>query len=262
MWGGAVALGEALRRREPSRRRGHDVGGERWGRRGSSSSRRGWSVASWNRCGEEGDPCPPPPVPPQTRTYQLPVLLAPTFLYRKTKKGSALCHSMAQTGAQPPCGPSSLASVLASPHQLSLTPTPSHMGDPGLPAAAGELEQSTGPGAGGTRASPAPHWGPGRPSPPPLPLQAVCHEFQTPPITPQRQRPQGQPENCGDHAAPLRSPALGQTLTALLATVKPDCPNHMWGPRSGPSTRPRITQASRRLGPQCMGMALLRPLPC
>lgn len=47
------------------------------------------------------------------RSLRLPVLLAPTFLYRKTKKGSALCHSMAQTGAQPPCGPSSLASVLA-----------------------------------------------------------------------------------------------------------------------------------------------------
>lgn len=47
--GGAIALWEALRRGEPSGGSGHDVRGEWRGWWGGSSSRRGWSVATWNR---------------------------------------------------------------------------------------------------------------------------------------------------------------------------------------------------------------------
>lgn len=48
LWGRAVALGEALGRREASRRGRHNVGGEGWGRRGGSSSCGGRSIATWN----------------------------------------------------------------------------------------------------------------------------------------------------------------------------------------------------------------------
>lgn len=48
LWGGTVALWEALRRGEPSRRGGHDVRGEWWGRWGSSSPCRRRSIATWN----------------------------------------------------------------------------------------------------------------------------------------------------------------------------------------------------------------------
>lgn len=99
LWRGTVALWEALRRGEPSGRGGYDVGGERWGRRGGSSSRRGRSIAtcSTGHRGEGGSTWPldhvgPPHFrpaasrPPETRTYRLPVLLAPTSLNRKTKR--------------------------------------------------------------------------------------------------------------------------------------------------------------------------------
>lgn len=46
LWRGTIALREALGRGKASRRGGYDVGGERWGWRGGSSSCRGRSIAT------------------------------------------------------------------------------------------------------------------------------------------------------------------------------------------------------------------------
>lgn len=120
--GCTVALWEALWRGKPSGRGGHDVRREwRWRWWGSSSCR-GWSVATWKAGHRVRDSMAHTAPPAQTQVpalwipfpYQLPVLLAPTFLNRKTKRRWC-CVSPTSGLGDKPCAQST-GRVLPEPH--------------------------------------------------------------------------------------------------------------------------------------------------
>lgn len=136
--GCTVALWEALWRGKPSGRGGHDVRREWRGRWWGSSSCRGWSVATWKAGHRVRDSMAHTSPPAQTQVpalwipfpYQLPVLLAPTFLNRKTKRRWC-CVSPTSGLGDKPCAQSTWQSPPRAPlADTGRTPLGTHQNGP------------------------------------------------------------------------------------------------------------------------------------